>query len=188
MFRTRNAASSGIPDGVEYPRKPADECCIVAPPVSNRRSRNLADINRLLKEEIARLARREIRSETERLKKASSQYRADIAALKRQVADLEKQLGRAARKVAPASSAETSDVDTSKLRYSAQRLKSQRARMDVTAADFARLLGVSAQTVYNWEAETTRPRPEQIAAIAGLRKIGKKEVRARLDAARQQAS
>jgi DNA-binding transcriptional regulator YiaG len=43
------------------------------------------------------------------------------------------------------------------------------------------LVGVSAQTIYNWEGGTTRPRAEQLAAIAAVRKMGKREVKARLD-------
>jgi DNA-binding transcriptional regulator YiaG len=147
------------------------------------RSPDLADINRLFKEEIARLARKEIRAEIEHLKKASSQYRTDIAALKRQVAELEKQLGRAARRAAAAAPAIEAPADNGRHRFSAKGLKSLRARLEFSAAEFAQLLGVSAQTIYNWEAETTRPRAEQIAALIGLRSIGKKEARARIAAA-----
>ena len=143
----------------------------------------MADITRIFKEEIARLARKEIRAETERLKKASAQYRSDIAALKRQVADLEKQLGRAARQTRPVESPAPSNGEDAPHRFSVKGLKSLRARLEISAADFARLLGVSPQTIYNWETEKTRPRADQVAAIAGLRMIGKREVRARLDAA-----
>ena len=44
----------------------------------------------VLKEEIARLVRRQLRGETENLKKASSCYRSEIAALKRRIEALEK--------------------------------------------------------------------------------------------------
>jgi len=39
---------------------------------------------------------------------------------------------------------------------------------------------VSAQTIYNWETGTTRPNAKQIANIAILRGMGKREVQARL--------
>jgi len=42
-------------------------------------------------------------------------------------------------------------------------------------------VGVSAQTIYNWETGTSRPRAEQLAVIAAVRKMGKREVKARLD-------
>jgi len=43
----------------------------------------MANIASLLKSEISRIARKEVRAETQTLKKASAQYRSDIAALKR---------------------------------------------------------------------------------------------------------
>jgi DNA-binding transcriptional regulator YiaG len=43
------------------------------------------------------------------------------------------------------------------------------------------LLGVSAQTVYSWETGKSRPRQQQMAAIVAIRKMGKREVEARLD-------
>jgi hypothetical protein len=55
----------------------------------------MPNIATLLKGEISRIARKEVRAETESLKKQSSQYRGQIAALKRQVADLEKLLRKA---------------------------------------------------------------------------------------------
>ena len=54
----------------------------------------MANIGTLLKEEISRLTRKELRIETQSLKKASAQYRSDIAALKRRTAELEQQLSR----------------------------------------------------------------------------------------------
>lgn len=45
-----------------------------------------------LKQEISRISRKELRGETEALKKVASQQRADIAALKRHMQVLEGQL------------------------------------------------------------------------------------------------
>jgi DNA-binding transcriptional regulator YiaG len=42
------------------------------------------------------------------------------------------------------------------------------------------LLGVAAQTVYNWEAGKSRPRQQQLAAIAAVRKTGKRQLKALL--------
>ena len=49
----------------------------------------MPNIATILKDEIARVARREVRAETQKLKKASTQHRTVIAALKRQLAALE---------------------------------------------------------------------------------------------------
>jgi len=42
------------------------------------------------------------------------------------------------------------------------------------------LLGVSAQSIYLWEAGKTKPRQSQLEAIAALRKMGKREAKAQL--------
>ena len=56
----------------------------------------MSNVASVLKEEIARVARKEIRRETSSLKKSSTTYRSEIAALKRRVHELERQLRRAA--------------------------------------------------------------------------------------------
>ena len=65
-------------------------------------------------------------------------------------------------------------------RFSAKGLAAQRKRLGLSAAAMAKLLGVSALSVYKWESGKTRPRAKQIEAIARLRGIGKKEAAARL--------
>jgi DNA-binding transcriptional regulator YiaG len=66
------------------------------------------------------------------------------------------------------------------VRFTATGLRSQRKRLGLSATDYAQLVGVSAQSIYNWEREITRPRKEQIAILAALRGMGKKEAQARL--------
>jgi len=43
------------------------------------------------------------------------------------------------------------------------------------------LISGRVQTIYNWESEKTKPQRTQVPAIAALRKIGKREARARLE-------
>ena len=143
----------------------------------------MPNIAGILKAEISRVARKEARGETGSLKKASSQYRSDIAALKRRVQALERQilrLGKVTAKDQAQDSPEESDKQT--YRFSATRLATQRQKLGISAKDMAALLGVSALSVYKWEQGKARPRAKQIEAIASLRNIGKKEATARLDA------
>ncbi|MCG2591927.1 helix-turn-helix domain-containing protein [Ramlibacter sp. XY19] len=142
----------------------------------------------VLKEEIARLARKELRSQTQELKKASVQYRSHIAALRKRVETLERQLKKvnraAGRNVASAASEEGSDESTSR-RFSPTRLAAQRQKLGLSAADFAALIGVSGQSVYKWEHGESRPRARQLEAIAALRGIGKREANTRLEQLRK---
>ena len=142
----------------------------------------MPNVATVLKEEIVRLARKEARTQTAKTKKASVQHRHDIAALKRQVAELERQvavLSRAALKAAP----EPPKTEAgSSARFTAKGLKSQRSRLGLSAAEYGKLVGVSSQSIYNWEQGVTRPRKDLVAKLAALRGIGKKEAKARLAA------
>ena len=60
-------------------------------------------------------------------------------------------------------------------------LTKQRQRLGLSAADAGTLIGVTAQTIYNWEAGNTRPRDEQKPAIAALHGLGKRDAIARLN-------
>jgi DNA-binding XRE family transcriptional regulator len=70
--------------------------------------------------------------------------------------------------------------DAKPTRYSAKGLQAQRSRVGLSQTDCGKRLGVSAQSIYNWEAEKARPRAMQIAKLAALRSVGKREVAARL--------
>ena len=141
----------------------------------------MPNIAAILKEEIVRLARKELRTELERFKKASSQYRSDIAELKRRAAALEKQQARLAKKDSGKVESQEETSESTRFRFSAKRLAAQRQKLGLSAADMGALLGVSAQSIYHWEAGKTRPRQQQLAAIAALRKLGKREAKARLE-------
>jgi len=142
----------------------------------------MPNIAAVLKDEIARIARKEVRAQTEDFKKSSAQYRAHIAALRRRVDDLERQLRRVGKAAGRAQAAPAGDGETATpRRFSAARLAAQRSKLGLSAADFATLLGVSGQSVYKWEHGEARPRAKQLEAIAALRGIGKREAQARLE-------
>ena len=65
-----------------------------------------------------------------------------------------------------------------KVRFVANGLRSQRDRLGPSAEGLGKVLGVSAQSVYNWESGKARPRQEQIAKLSQLRKVGKRQVMA----------
>lgn len=133
----------------------------------------------VLKSEIGRLARKEIKAAVEPVRKANAENRRQIAALKRQIATLQREL-RGSRKEARAVEAEQ-DESRTPTRFVPKGVKSLRARLGLSAADFGLLVGASAQSVYNWEAGKTRPRPAQQAALASVRGLGKREAAKRLE-------
>ena len=142
----------------------------------------MPNIATVLKEEIARVARKEVRGEILKLKKASTQYRSEIAALKRRAQALEQQIKRLGKTAAKKTRAAPAEEPATALRFSAKGLAKQRQRLGLSAASTAALMGVSALSVYKWESGKTRPRASQLPAIASLRKLSKKEAAARLEA------
>ena len=137
-----------------------------------------------LKSEIARIARKAVRSETQALRKANTQYRADIAALKRRLQELERIAARLAKGADQPARATVADDDAAApgLRFRVAGFANLRKKLGLSAAEMGQLIGVSAQSVYHWETGKTRPRASQLEAIAAVRKLGKREVAARLAA------
>ena len=142
----------------------------------------MPNIGTVLKQEIARVARKEQRGELQQLKKSVAQYRSQIAQLKRRLQVLEQQVRRLARGGGRAAAAPQEDDDGPQLRFSAKGLAAQRKRLGLSAASVAKILGVSALSVYKWESGKTRPRARQLEAISALRKMGKREAMSRLAA------
>lgn len=138
----------------------------------------MANLNSILKAEMSRLARKEIRAVMDPLRTASAAHRKEIAELKRQVASLQRELKGLSRpsRMSPA----TGEASTGSTRFSAKGLKSMRARLGISAAEFGLLIGASGQSVYNWETGKAVPRAAQQAGLAGLRGVGKREAAKRL--------
>ena len=142
----------------------------------------MANLAGALKDEIRRLAKKEIRAETGATKQAVAQYRREIASLKRQLREQEKKITFLAnqerkRLEMPQGTEEPAEG----VRFSARSVKSQRERLGFSAADYAKLVGVSPLTIYNWEKGKSRPRQEQLAALVAVRGIGKREALKRLE-------
>ncbi|RLB38596.1 MAG: hypothetical protein DRH12_12650 [Deltaproteobacteria bacterium] len=142
----------------------------------------MPNIAALLRSEITRLARKEIRTQTEPLKKANAQSRKKIAEMRRQVLDLQRKVARLEKQLqnATGTSPEPQQQRRKIYRFSAKGLRSSRERLGLSAADYGKLVGVTGQTIYKWEKGLSRPREKQLAALAAVRRMGKKEAMARL--------
>lgn len=140
----------------------------------------MSNIATVLKEEIVRQVRKELRRETDAMKKASGRYRSEIAALKRRIGILEQQLARLTKLLPKAGRPPETEAVARKVRFSGAGLKKMRDRLDLTVSVLASILQVSTQTIYNWEAGSTRPSQDQLVRIAILRKMGKRKVQATL--------
>jgi DNA-binding transcriptional regulator YiaG len=141
----------------------------------------MADLAGALKEEIRRLARKEIKAETDTTKKATAQFRRDIAELKRQLHEQQKKIAFLETRERQRLGQPPIDDDAVEgARFSARSVKSQRERLGLSAKDYARLVGVSYLTIYNWEKGKARPQKAQLASLVAVRGINKREAQSRL--------
>jgi len=149
----------------------------------------MANIAAVLKDEIRRLARKEVKNHIVKARRATARYRSDIADLKRTVRLQQKKLASLellqAKQPAPVAAV---DDMVQGSRFSARSVRAQRKRLRLTAAEYAAILGVSAQTVYLWERGQVRPKVSQFGALVAARSLGRREARARLEAIGQKTA
>lgn len=152
----------------------------------------MPNIAAVLKAEIARVARKEVRGEVESLRKSSTAQRSEIAGLRKRIKELERQLraqgratARAGQLKATHNSVDGRDGQDGGLRFRADGMAANRKRLGLSAADFGLLVGATGQSVYSWEQGKSKPRAKALAAIAQLRGLGKREVLRRLEMLKQ---
>ena len=144
---------------------------------------SMPNVASILKSEITRIARKEIRGEVEGLKKAISSYRSEIATLKRRAHSLEQALKRVP-KAAPNPEPVQSTESGKALRFSAKGLAKQRQRLGLSAEAVGVLIGTSGQSIYNWEEGKARPRAQHLPAIFALRTLGRRQANEILESRR----
>jgi len=151
------------------------DCCKIAA---------MPNIASLLKAEISRVARRELRPVLDAVKKTAAAQRAEVAALRKRVHELERQIKVQARESrsqkVPTLRAGELVGDASGLRFRAAGMAKNRERLGLSARDFGLLIGATAQAVNAFESGKSKPVGEQLAAIAALRSAGKGDVAERL--------
>ncbi len=142
----------------------------------------MPNLQSVLREEIQRFARREVRSALASTKKAVAQHRREIADLRRRSKVLEQtviylQSRETKRLKAGATKAEVPPGT----RFSVASLKAQRRKSGLSQKDYGRLVGVSTLTIYNWESGRTKPDKKYLGALVSLRGLGKREARKQLE-------
>ena len=126
------------------------------------------------KAEVIRLARKEAKAAVTPVRKPSGANRKALADLKRRVAALEKECRRLGSVVAKVPVSQPELAAGQRARITAKGIRSLRRKLGLTGADFARLLGVSTLSVYNWERKNGPLRVQEAtkAAILKIRDLG----------------
>jgi len=148
----------------------------------------MPNIATVLKQEISRLARKEAKAQMTPLNQSLTKERAKVAVLRREVAALKRETAGLAsalkKQLGAKSSRGRADLDAalSGEKWRKDSVRSTRRRFDVTQGEFARLLGVSLNSISGWETGRSEPREKTRAAILELRSLSKDTVQAKLAA------
>lgn len=136
----------------------------------------------IIKSEIVRLAKREIRKisvplgkDVRLLKNTVSQLRKTVLALERFAARQESEL----RKGKILLEATPEEVKGS--RFSSRLIRSLRKNLGITQKELAILAGVTVGAIHQWESGIFVPRAQKKSVLVALRKLGRREVRKLLE-------
>lgn len=142
----------------------------------------MPNIQLAIRSEIERVARRAIRAEVAPVRKQIGEYRATIAKLRKELAALHKQVKGSGRRTAEKQSGEVQSEEGGNVarRFSAARLAAHRQKLGLSAADYAKLVGVSSLSIYKWEGGNVRPRAAQIEALSAVRTLSRAQALERL--------
>jgi DNA-binding transcriptional regulator YiaG len=142
----------------------------------------IADVFR---EEIQRLARKQVKAALGPLKRDQIRLKKSVAELRRNVEALDgahRELRKKVTLVVETKEAERATGKAATLRPTSKSLERLRGRLGLTQVQFGRLLGVSGPAVTNWAAKNgrVRMRGTTLAALAAIQNIGKREALRRL--------
>ena len=137
----------------------------------------MAKLEALIKSEIVRFAKREVRKtivplrhNVRALKATLSQVRKSLIALERQAALAQKQI----QKGGPQLQVSPGELKGSRL--SPRLIQTLRKHLGISQKELAALAGVTTGAVHQWEAGNFRPTEAKKATLVGLRKLGRREV------------
>ncbi|MBX3608976.1 MAG: helix-turn-helix domain-containing protein [Hydrogenophaga sp.] len=139
----------------------------------------MPNLAQTLKQEISRIARKEVREDIAALRKAVTAHRSEIASLKRTVKELGTQLRSAQKAAKRAAPQAVEQMETSrpgrKRSFSADRLKAKRQALGMSQAQMAQLLGISSLSLWKWESGQVSPRASMLERYFVAMNMGKRE-------------
>ncbi|MBM4340123.1 MAG: helix-turn-helix domain-containing protein [Deltaproteobacteria bacterium] len=141
----------------------------------------MGKVEAIIKSEIVRLAKREMRKVTSPLKKDVWILKSTVSQLRKTVINLERfiALQKKERDKQPPLKAAPEEVETSRL--SPRLIRSLRKRLGLSQRNLARLAGVTPLTVYQWEGGVFKPKEEKKGVLVALRKLGRRDAKRLLE-------
>ena len=142
----------------------------------------MGKVEGVIKSEIVRLAKREVRKiavplgrDVRSLKSTVSQLRKAVLTLQRITTHQQKELEK--RKMPLEAAPEEVKVS----RFSPRLIRSLRGHLDITQKELAILTGVTVGAIHQWESGQFKPSMKKKAVMVALRKLGRREVKKLLE-------
>jgi DNA-binding transcriptional regulator YiaG len=138
----------------------------------------MGKIEGIIKSEIMRLAKREIRKiavplgrDVRYMKSAVSQLRKAVLTLQRITAGQQKELEKGKKPL------EAPPEEVKASRFSPRLIRSLRGHLGITQKELGILTGVTIGAIHQWESGRFKPSMKKKAVMVALRKLGRREVR-----------
>jgi DNA-binding transcriptional regulator YiaG len=141
----------------------------------------MPNLSSLLKSEISRIARKEIKTATSPIHTSTISLKKTISEFKKRIADLEAGNKRQVSDIKPAAQGAVEAIPED-VRITAKSIKTLRLKLGLSQVEFAKLVGISSQNVNVMEHKTGRLkfRGDTLKNILNIKGIGKKEAKLRL--------
>jgi len=145
----------------------------------------MSNVVKILKAEIARISKKEVKSVTQAIGKSNTWLRKTVADMKERLVLLEKENKRLVATVKRFQVAQPEKVEQEegkKARFTSKGIQSLRKKLRLSQADFGKLLGATPHAVYLWEKKlgALNLRDKTKAAILSVRGLGAREAKEKL--------
>jgi DNA-binding transcriptional regulator YiaG len=137
----------------------------------------MGKIESMIKSEIQRLARREIRSTFRPLKREVRSMRLKLSGLMKGFGTLNRITKEQVQRASAQFKLESSPEEIKIARFSPARIRALRLKKGLSQKELGMLIGVSMGTVVLWEKGKITPKAERKGALIALRKLKKREIK-----------
>ncbi len=137
----------------------------------------MPNVASILKQEIARIARKEAKAYFRSFPASVGALKKLLSAQKKKIFKLEAKLARLVKNTDSNEIALPKPAQLEKSRLGTKNIAKLRAKLDLTRAEMATLIGASANSIFLWENGKATPRAAAKAKIIALRGLGKREIK-----------
>jgi DNA-binding transcriptional regulator YiaG len=146
----------------------------------------MPNVAQVLKEEISRLSRKEIRSNVDPLRRQVQSLRKSVREQQVVIDRLERALSKMVEQTATQAGTAlyappAEEEEETRARVTPASIRRHRLRLNLSQAELADLLSVSTNTIVRWEKGSSAPRAHHRTALLRIRDMGRRDVARILD-------